>query len=365
MTPKIIAFYLPQYHPTPHNDEWWGAGFTEWTNVARARPLFKGHYQPKLPADLGFYDLRLEETREAQAALARKYGIDGFCYYHYWFGNGHRELERPFDEVLASGRPDFPFMLCWANESWAKKFWNNDGSNVQRKILAEQIYSDEDTDRHFHHLLPAFRDKRYIKVDGQPVFMIYKPLMLPDARKFIMRWRQLAKENGLPGIYFMCQLQLDISVEVIDELLEQGFDAVNTCRLFDVWVSKRTKRDLLEVAVNRYLLRRPCARSYDSMYPRFLEEEDSRDDVIPSLIPNWDHTPRSGINGTVLTGATPEKFRLHALEVLDCVAKKRNPFVFLKSWNEWGEGNYVEPDMKYGHGFLQAIKDAKDSVAGK
>lgn len=364
MTPKIIAFYLPQYHPTPHNNEWWGAGFTEWTNVARARPLFKGHYQPKLPADLGFYDLRLAETREEQAELARRYGVDGFCYYHYWFGNGHRELERPFDEVLASGKPDFPFMLCWANESWAKKFWNNDGSNVHRKVLAEQIYSDEDTDAHFRHLLPAFRDDRYIKVDGRPVFMVYKPLALPDAKKFIERWQQLAREAGLPGIYFMCQLQLDISVEVIDRLLAQGFDAVNTCRLFDVWVSKRTKKDLLEVAINKFILRRPCARSYDRMYPRFLEPEDSREDVIPCLIPNWDHTPRSGINGTVLVGATPEKFRIHAEEVLGCVAKKKkNPFVFLKSWNEWGEGNYVEPDMKFGHGFLEAIRDAKAGLA--
>lgn len=363
MKPQIIAFYLPQYHPTPHNNEWWGPGFTEWTNVANARPLFKGHYQPKIPADLGFYDLRLAETREAQAELAKKYGIDGFCYYHYWFGDGRRELERPFNEVLESGKPDFPFMLCWANETWSAKFWNPDGSKIDCKILVEQRYSDEDIDRHFRALLTAFKDRRYIKIDGKPAFMVYKPLLLPDARKFISRWQELARENGLPGIYFLCQLQLDISDEVIEKLLSYGFDAVNTCRLFDVWVSKRTKAQLFVRGINRFIRHLPGAREYSEMYPKFLEPSDSREDVIPTLIPNWDHTPRSGITGTVLTGATPKLFKLHAEEVLGCVAaKKRNPLVFLKSWNEWGEGNYIEPDMRYGHGFLEAIKDAREII---
>lgn len=363
MKPQVIAFYLPQYHPTPHNDEWWGTGFTEWTNVAKALPLFKGHYQPKIPADLGFYDLRVPEVREAQAAMAREYGVDGFCYYHYWFGDGRRELERPFDEVLESGKPDFPFMLCWANETWSAKFWNPDGSKIDRKILMEQRYSDEDTDRHFFHLLKAFKDKRYIRVDGRPAFMVYRPLLLPDASKFIARWQQLARENGLPGIYFLCQLQMDITDSVIERLLSEGFDAVNTSRLFDVWVSQRTKKQLVKRAYERLIKRMPGARDYTEMYPKFLEPADSRDDVVPTMIPNWDHTPRSGITGTVLTDATPEKFRLHALEVLKCVAsKKRNPLVFLKSWNEWGEGNYMEPDLKFGRGFLEALRDARKEV---
>lgn len=363
MTPKIIAFYLPQYHPTPHNDEWWGPGFTEWTNVAKARPLFKGHHQPNIPADLGFYDLRLPETRRAQADMARKYGVDGFCYYHYWFGEGRRELERPFQEVLESGEPDFPFMLCWANESWAAKFWNPDGSKVERKILAEQTYSDEDTDRHFMELLSAFRDKRYIKIDGRPAFMVYKPLMLPDAGKFISRWQQLAKENGLPGIYFLCQLQLDITDDVINRMLEEGFDAVNTCRLFDIWVSKRTKGDLLRRAFDKFVRRIPGARAYAEMYPRFLEPIDRTENVVPTLIPNWDHTPRSGMTGTVLTGTSPELFHEHCIEVLGCVAeKKENPLVFLKSWNEWGEGNYMEPDTRHGHGFLAALLQARNET---
>lgn len=366
MTPKIIAFYLPQYHPTPHNNIWWGPGFTEWTNVAKARPLFKGHYQPKIPADLGFYDLRLSETREAQANLASKYGIDGFCYYHYWFGNDKRELERPFEEVLKSGSPDFPFMLCWANESWTAKSWNPDGSKVDRKILVEQTYSIEDVDRHFMSLLPAFRDKRYIKIDGKPVFMIYKPLLLPDASSFINRWQALAAENGLEGIYFLCQLQMDITDNVIDRLLSEGFDAINTCWLFDIWVSKRSKAKLITRAFDRFIRRIPGIRDYAQMYPKLLNEIDKREDIIPCLIPNWDHTPRSGITGTVLTGSCPELFKAHCIDVLGCVAqKKQNPLVFLKSWNEWGEGNYVEPDMKFGHGFLKAISEARAIIGEK
>ena len=202
--PKIIAFYLPQYHPTPHNDEWWGKGFTEWTNVAKAKPLFGGHYQPKIPADLGFYDLRLPEIREQQAELAREAGIDGFCYYEYWFGNGHEELELPFKEVLESGKPDFPFCLCWANESWYKKFWNNDGAVIDKKILAKQTYpGDEDIRNHFFARLNAFRDSRYMKYEGKLIYVIYKPLEHPEVKHFIQVWQQLAKENGLPEFYFI------------------------------------------------------------------------------------------------------------------------------------------------------------------
>ena len=173
---KVIAFYLPQYHPTPHNNEWWGEGFTEWTNVAKAPKLFWGHYQPKVPADLGFYDLRIPEVREKQAELAKYAGVDGFCYYHYWFGNGRVELETPFNEVLKTGKPDFPFCLCWANETWSRKFWNKDGNVAQSTTLAEQTYPGmDDIISHFMNVLPAFKDPRYIKQDGMPVFMIYRP----------------------------------------------------------------------------------------------------------------------------------------------------------------------------------------------
>lgn len=197
---RVIALYLPQFHPIPENDKWWGKGFTEWMNVGKARPLFRGHYQPRVPADLGYYDLRLSEAREAQAEMAKSYGIEGFCYWHYWFGNGKRLLERPFQEVLSSGKPDFPFCLAWANESWKGFFHGVNG----REVLIEQEYpSEQDRIDHFYSVLPAFKDARYMQVDSKPLFMIYNPFSLPDARGFISLWQKLAKENGLTGIHFV------------------------------------------------------------------------------------------------------------------------------------------------------------------
>ena len=198
---RVLAYYLPQFHPIPENDEWWGKGFTEWTNVGKAKPLFPGHYQPHVPADLGYYDLRVPETREAQAQLAREYGVEGFVYWHYWFGNGKRLLERPFNEVLASGKPDFPFALAWANETW-KGFWF--GADGSRNALIEQMYpGDDDYINHFYTVLPAFKDRRYITCEGKPIFIIYHPTQMPEMLHFISLWQDLAKQNGLKGIYFI------------------------------------------------------------------------------------------------------------------------------------------------------------------
>ena len=195
---RIIAFHLPQFHPTPENDEWWGKGFTEWTNVAKAKPLYHGHYQPHIPADLGFYDLRLPEARHAQADLAREYGIEGFCYYHYWFG-GRRILERPVNEILASGEPDFPFCLCWANHSW-----NNIWQGVADRTLIEQTYPGmEDHRQHFEWLLKAFVDARYIKVNGKPMFLIYNPSDIPEIKSVMEYWRELAQQAGLKGLHLV------------------------------------------------------------------------------------------------------------------------------------------------------------------
>lgn len=203
---RVIAFYLPQFHPVPENDKWWGKGFTEWTNVGKAQPLFKGHYQPRVPADLGYYDLRMPEVREAQANMAREAGIEGFCYWHYWFGNGKRILERPFTEVLSSGRPDFPFCLGWANHAWTNKSWEAGTKRVEESILMEMIYNREEYIKHFNEVLPAFRDKRYIQVDGKPLFLVFRPLEIPRPNEFIDLWQKLAKEHGLEGIYFVVLL---------------------------------------------------------------------------------------------------------------------------------------------------------------
>ena len=354
---RVIAFYLPQYHPTLDNDTWWGKGFTEWTNVGKAKPLFRGHYQPKVPADLGYYDLRLPEVREAQAQLAQEAGIGGFCYYHYWFGNGKQELELPFNEVLRFGKPNFSFCLCWANEAWHSKFWNKDGS-IQKKCLIEQKYDTEEGHiKHFKTLLPAFKNNRYICVDGKPLFMIYKPFEFEGVSEFIALWNLLAKENGLKGIHFVAHLFQNINQVTVDKLHLMGFDSVNTMGLHIGFGAKRSLINRLwgriEMAINGI----PRAKEYKNTYPYFLSDIDKNEDVYPTLIPNWDHTPRSGAAGTVLLNSTPELFKKHIREVMNVISQKENKVVFLKSWNEWGEGNYMEPDLKYGHGYIDALRE--------
>lgn len=361
--PKIIAFYLPQFHPTPDNDKWWGKGFTEWTNVAKAKPLFKGHYQPHIPADLGFYDLRVPEVREQQAELAREAGIYGFCYYHYWFGGGKQELELPLNEVMKSGKPDFPFMLCWANESWHKKFWDKDGKGSSKEMLIEQTYSPEDYELHFNHVLPIFKDPRYIRIDGKPVFMIYRPMDLPDLKVFTTLWQEKAKENGLKGIYFIGQLQDPKwngkkEHEWLNVLRENGVDAMNTVRITEA--SNKDKRIKVINKIRRILLSEPRRVEYKKILKYLIDESDKESKIIPTIIPNWDHSPRSGVNAMVYAGCEPELVKEHVLDVLNCVKGKDecDQIIFLKSWNEWGEGNYVEPDLKYGHGYLESIYSA-------
>lgn len=354
--PKIIAFYLPQYHPTPDNDKWWGKGFTEWTNVGKAKPLFPGHYQPKVPADLGYYDLRLPEVREAQAELAREAGIYGFCYYHYWFGNGKEELELPFNEVLRLGKPDFPFMLCWANESWHQKFWNKDGKGSSKRILIEQQYPGEkDHINHFYRLLPAFKDKRYIKIKGKIAFMIYTPENFPHTKKFIELWNSLAKKEGLEGFYFICQVRHNINSEKIEEQFKKGYDGVNTMRLFDAIDSKRSMIKKIWGKMVKTVFNSPLKQSYTNIRHLFLSNEDKKDNIFPTIIPNWDHTPRSGRNGIVITNSTPSNFKIHLKEILPYARDINENILFLKSWNEWGEGNYIEPDLKNGKQMLLTI----------
>lgn len=360
---KVIAFYLPQYHPTPNNDIWWGKGFTEWTNVAKARKLYLGHYQPKIPADLGFYDLRLPEVKEEQATLARQAGIDAFCYYHYWFQEGHEELDIPFKQVVSSGKPDFPFCLCWANESWYSKFWNKDGS-VEKKVLAKQQYLGQaDNEAHFLSLLSAFKDKRYLRIHGRLVFLIYKPLDFKNFGSFKKQWNDLAIKNGLPGFYFIGQT---FTTKTIKEILDAGFDAVNHCFRLDNYtqydLSLNRVHAKLTMLIKR-IISVPYIIPYKKAIRNCIRPEDYLEHVFPTMMPNWDHTPRSSSGGTVLHNSTPELFKEHANKVLSTLSNKspENRIVFLKSWNEWGEGNYMEPDLKFGKGYINALKDAIDN----
>lgn len=380
MKARIIALYLPQFHPIPENDRWWGPGFTEWTNVAKAKPLFRGHQQPKIPANLGFYDLRLPETREAQAELAREAGIEGFCYYHYWFG-GKELLERPFREVVASGKPDFPFCLCWANHSWSNKTWNRKSAMQENSMLMEQVYPGREDDvAHFMSILPALKDDRYIRIDGRPVFVLYSPWDHPHVREWIQTWRQLSVEHGLPGLYMIgiCDStltfrqkpdgtrervmpNLESSAELFQTVLDMGFDAVNSFgKRRGEMLSAGKYQDLAKTVVRR--LGVPVGRRYEyaKTVKGFFAPEDRWENVFPTILPQWDRTPRMASYDGVYVHATPEAFEKHVRQAVDIVSGKEpeHRVIFLKSWNEWGEGNYVEPDTEYGKGFLTAIRRA-------
>jgi lipopolysaccharide biosynthesis protein len=372
---RLLAFYLPQFHPIPENDMWWGRGFTEWTNVAKGRPLFRGHYQPRLPTDLGFYDLRVAEVREAQAELARDAGIEGFAYYHYWFG-GKRLLERPFVEVVASGRPNFPFCLCWANQTWSG-IWHG----APDRVLIEQTYpGKKDNEQHFLALLDAFHDPRYVRVDGKPVFVIYRPLEIPDVSRFLSQWRELAAKHGLPGMYFVAHL---LPFEMSWDHREQGFDGaviVNSLKAFTVGPEeilrrRMTRRDgsseklairpLTEYVRNRVNDTAQRALGgfrnmvrYEDALLFFLDWSPKDAETYPCVTPNWDNTPRSGYGGVVLHDSTPELFAIHLRQAIAMVSNRlrERRLIFVKSWNEWAEGNYLEPDERFGHQYLDVIR---------
>ena len=346
---RVLAFYLPQFHPTPENDIWWGKGFTEWTNVGKAKKFYPGHYQPRVPADLGYYDLRVPDTREAQAELASEAGIEGFCYWHYWFDEDKRLLERPFNEVLAMGKPDFPFCLAWANENWYAKLWDKD---VRKdRLLIEQTYKGEKQyEKHFYDVLPAFKDKRYITNDGKPVFMIYKPLANDQIPVFIQTWRKLAKENGLPGLYFIGHCFNDR--DNLEQYKKLDLDSVNICSMRDYINSRPFIRKAISHVLRR-ILKKPYVVSYKKVSKQFYNVNvDSSEDICPSIITGWDHTPRSGSKGIVFKNETPDLFAEHVKTVMN---HSKGPFVFIKSWNEWAEGNYIEPDLKWGKAYLQAL----------
>lgn len=360
--PKIIAYYLPQFHPIPENDLWWGKGFTEWTNVGKAKPLFKGHYQPRVPGDLGYYDLRLKKVREEQVELAKEAGVYGFCYWHYWFGNGKQLLNSIIDEIVEDQKPNFPFCLGWANESWKAKQWNKDGKGD--KILIEQRYDgEEDYRKHFEYVKKLFSDDRYIRIDGQPFFLIYKPNNFPNIVTFIQLWNKWIKEEGIADkIYFVANLDFDADY---DKFIKMGFDAVTPSILERMDYSFYHSHPFIQKikAYIRKLTPYPLLLSYKKMNKHIWDSKlDVKENVIPFIIPNWDHTPRSGKRGRLFVDSTPHYFEQQASKVLKEVEKKNNKLIILKSWNEWAEGNYMEPDLKWGKGYIKALKNALDKL---
>lgn len=360
---RAIAFYLPQYHPIPENDMWWGKGFTEWTNVAKAKPLFKGHEQPKLPADLGFYDLRLPEVRHQQAEMAKSYGIEGFCYWHYWFGRGKQLLETPLNEVLNSGKPEFPFCVGWANETWTGIWHGN-----PKKVLIEQEYLGiEDDTAHFMYLLNAFRDSRYIRVDGKPLFVINAPEKLPNIVAFTTLFRNLALENGLEGLYIVANTGL------LDwDPKNYGCDAVNLILHGNLYrgipddrkyfYAKFKNQFIKKKWLNRWyvsLMKKPVQiYNYEDISDYLTPKIKPKFEFYPCVLPNWDNSPRSGIRSMIFKNSSPKAFETHLQNAIKLI--EDNPdekkIIFIKSWNEWAEGNYLEPDQKNGFGFLNVVK---------
>jgi hypothetical protein len=352
---RAIAFYLPQYHPIPENDRWWGQGFTEWTNVRKARPLFPGHEQPREPGELGCYDLLDANVRQAQADLAHKAGLAGFCWWHYWFA-GKRLLERPFAEVLASGKPDLPFCLGWANESWSGVWHGN-----PERVLMEQTYPGRiDEERHFGALEPAFHDPRYLAVDGKPLFYVYKPRRIPQCRRFVEHWQDLAVKSGLPGIHFVGE---DVYIDSDPwDYRANGFDAVSPNSPGVAFLRLARRRFLPQYLLPRLWHKArdfPVLHRYRD-FARYNRVTPGHDDFYPSVLPNWDNTPRVGRRGFVLRDASPELFReqLHFAAAQVAHREPDRQIVFIKSWNEWAEGNYLEPDREHGQGWLDACRDA-------
>ena len=353
---RFIAFYLPQFHPIPENDEWYGKGFTEWTNVAKAKPLYRGHYQPHIPADLGFYDLRVQETRREQAKLAQDYGISAFCYWNYWFGNKKQLLEMPIWEVYKDKSITLPFCLAWANHSWEKKMWDKTGNNT---MLMEQLYlGEKDYTDYFYTMLPLFKDERYFRVDEKLFFIIYDPLGSEQVPVFISLWRKLAIKEGLGGFYFVGH---DSDCRAKDKIIKTGCDAVYDDNVLNIH-HQLSKLKKVMLAAKRLILKIPTVFKYKDATKYMITENSSEEDVIPVIAPNWDHSPRSGRNAFILHDCKPEYFYNVICKAVKACEKKseEHKLVIIKAWNEWGEGNHMEPDLKYGKGYLEALKGATE-----
>ncbi len=357
---KAITFYLPQFYPIPENDQWWGKGFTDWRNAAKAKPQFEGHYQPHLPADLGFYDLRLAESREAQASLAREYGIHGFCYYHYWF-NGRRLLERPVNEMVASRRPDFPFCLCWANENWTRRW---DG--LESEILIQQIYSASDDEEHIRHLIPVLSDPRYIKVEGKPIFLVYRANWLPDPLRTTEIWRREAERAGLPGLFL-------VRVESLPELTGDprplGFDAALEFQprwqlLAGLRIYRRKWWHRQRLGTGEPGFDRFSVYEYDQFVQAALAMPPPPYPMIRGVCAGFDNTARRQNGGIILKDSTPESYARWLSSTIRTIGSQKvgnapeSQFVFINAWNEWAEGNHLEPCQKWRRTYLEATRDA-------
>jgi len=368
---RPIAIYLPQYHPIPENDKAWGEGFTEWTNVKKAKPLFKGHYQPHMPLeDVGYYDLSDPEVLVRQAELANEYGIYGFAFYHYWF-NGKRLLETPLDNMLKSGKPDFPFCYIWANENWTKRW---DGAD--QEIIIKQDYSFDDDREHIHFLCKnVFNKENYIKISGKALFVVYKPYLLKNPHETAKLWRSVAAEYGIQ--LYLCHMVFSYNKDW--QKLVDGFDAVIDFEPFgirrnDIFteITKKRNKSLsfyqkIIIRFSYFFFKRAKLFSaqynimeYQWMFENLNPLNNFPCKIYPSIVPSWDNTARRKNDpGLILKNSSPDLF-----EKWLCIIKKdftpysaEENFIFINAWNEWAEGNHLEPCKKWGYAYLNKVKN--------
>jgi GT2 family glycosyltransferase/ubiquinone/menaquinone biosynthesis C-methylase UbiE len=348
---RVIAVYLPQYHPIPENDRWWGKGFTEWTNVAKARPNFLGHYQPHVPADLGFYDLRVENVMEEQADLARRYGIHGFCYYYYWFA-GKRLLEMPLDRMLETGKPDFPFCIAWANENWTRRW---DGR--EHEVLLAQQHSEDDDRAVLNDMMRYLKHPNYIRINGKPLLIVYRINLFPDIKRTAEIWRDLCRRGGIGEVYL-----------AFAESFEQAAAAPHPCSVgFDASVEFPPHRVTAPISPPGRVLNpqyRGAIHDYEQVVLKYLQLPVPGHVRFRTVMPSWDNTPRSQNNSIVYANTSPGAYQAW-LEAIIQQTHEQNfgdeRIVFVSAWNEWAEGNHLEPDQQNGHAFLQATRDAQDA----
>ena len=368
---KIIAFYLPQFHTFPENDKWWGKGFTEWTNTKKAKPLFKGHNQPRTPLNNNYYDLTQDEIKIWQSNLAKEYGVYGFCYYHYWFKDGKKLMEKPLEQMLKNKDIDMPFCLSWANEPWTRRWDGN-----ENEVIMPQEYGDKkEWEEHFNYLYDFFIDERYIKINNQPIFIIYKPELIPNINDMLDYWNELAKKRGLEQIKFIYQYPQFYYMEDKDDsrfsygiqfepIFSSGdmqyktFKGINKLK----YLMKNT--DILFRKIShktRKILRLkiPNIYSYDKVWKRILKAKPKNEKMILGAFVDWDNTARRGENATCYKGANPEKFKQYMKQlVLKEQKEYHKDIIFINAWNEWAEGAYLEPDEKNGYKYLEGIKES-------
>lgn len=365
---KIIAFYLPQFHDIPENDEWWGKGFTEWTNVKKAKPLYDGHDQPRIPLNNNYYNLLNDDIKIWQVNLARKYGVYGFCYYHYWF-NGKLLLEKPMEQMLKNKKVDLPFCICWANEPWTKAWVG------EKKILLPQEYgSKKEWKMHFEYLLPFFKDERYIREDNKPFFVIYRPEIIECLAPMLMYWNELAKENGFEGIKFAYQnLNYDLQKNNNENLFDYNIEFQPNYAFYDLnknnflfirnmkrkisnYLEKKFGINIKAVGEGKLVKNRI---DYDVAWKAILNRNPESEINIPGAFVGWDNTPRHGKNGKIYVNDSPEKFEKYLkLQIKRAKEVYKKDMIFLYAWNEWAEGGYLEPDTRSGYRYLEAIRKA-------